>query len=597
MRATAEPERVRRYARALLRSEPRSVATAAVLNVAAALAALGLPNVLGGMAALIATEVHVGAGPDLLRELNLSALGGGIFLLAQTLLSWWAARSVLLLAERLLNRLREDFLDGLLTLPLTAVEKLDTGDLLSRVTADADQVGLTFRYALPTFFVNATTVLVLLVGSLAVSPLLTVTVLIVFPILVPAVRWYFARYPQAFGALMAQQAAMHAVVAESADGARTIDTLRWRHRRARRLEEEITRTRAAFHRTIRLRGALFPTLDLCSLLPTLTTLILGLILIRTGQADLGTVTTVALLMQTLALHMINIVDSLDQLQTGGACLARLVGVMPTGEPGKETRRVPAGALLEASAVRYTYDDAAAREVLHGIDLDLRPGEHLALVGPTGAGKTTLARLMAGVDVATEGSVKLGHIPLADLGLPSLRRQVMLTTQESHVFVGTLAENLRIAAPDATYAELEEALFAVGAADWAAQLPEKLDTRLNGAHGPFPPDKAQQLALARILLAGPRVLVLDEATSMLSPSAVRGTEEALTRFLAGRTVVSIVHHLHTARRADRIAVLEDGRLVEIGTHDELLPRKGAYHRLWEAYHGGRTGNGNHTPGLE
>jgi ATP-binding cassette subfamily C protein len=294
--------------------------------------------------------------------------------------------------------------------------------------------------------------------------------------------------------------------------------------------------------------------------------------------------------------MINIVDSLDQLQTGGVSLARLVGLMPTGEPSREIQHVPAGALLEARDVRYTYD-TAAREVLHGIDLDLRPGEHLALVGPTGAGKTTLARLMAGIDVATEGSVTLGHIPLADLGLPSLRRQVMLTTQESHVFVGTLAENLRIAAPDATDTELEEALSAVGAADWATQLPEKFETRLNGGHGPLPPDKAQQLALARILLAGPRVLVLDEATSMLSPSAVRGTEEALARFLASRTVVSIVHHLHTARQADRIAVLADGRLVEIGTHDELLPRKGAYHQLWEAYYGDRTGDGTYTTDLE
>lgn len=597
MRATAGPERVRRYARTLLRGESRSVAVSAVLNVAAALAALGLPNVLGGMAALIANRVTGDAGPDLLHRLNLSALLGGAFLLAQTLLSWWAARSVLLLAERLLGRLREDFLGGLLTLPLTAVERLDTGDLLSRVTADTDQVGLTFRYALPAFFANATTVLVLLVGSLAVSPPLTLTVLIVLPILVPAVRWYFARYPRAFGALMAQQAAMHAVVAESADGARTIDALRWRHRRAGRLEEEITRTRSAFHRSIRLRGALFPALDLCSLLPTFTTLVLGLILIRTGQADLGTVTTVALLMQTLALHVINIVDSLDQLQMGGASLARLVGVMPAGEPGGRTRRVPAGALLEASAVRYTYD-AAAREVLHGIDLDLRPGEHLALVGPTGAGKTTLARLLAGIDVATAGSVTLGRVPLADLGLAALRRQVMLTTQESHVFVGTLGENLRIAAPDATDAELEEALSAVGAADWATQLPEKFETRIDaGGHGPLPPGRAQQLALARILLAGPKVLVLDEATSMLSPSAVRGTEEALARFLAGRTVVSIVHHLHAARRADRIAVLVDGRLVEIGTHDELLPRRGAYHRLWEAYHGGRTGHGTYTSGLE
>lgn len=581
MKGTAEPRRVRAYAYALLRSEPRSLAVAVALNIAAALAALGMPKVLGGITDLIAAEVRGQRPPGLMHQLNLRVLAGGVFLIAQTLLTWWASRCVFLLGERLLNRLREDFFNGLLTLRPSTVEDIGTGDLLSRVTADSDQVGLTFRQALPNLFVNATTVVVLLVGSFSVSPALTGTVLVVFPILVPAVRWYLARYPKAFGVLLARLAGMHAVVAESADGARTVDTFRWQERRAGRLEEEITRTRSAFRHTMLLRGVLFPSLDLCSFLPTLTTLVLGVILIREGRTDIGALTTVVLITQTLSANMISIVDSVDQLQIGSASLARLVGLMRTGEPGTVIRDVPAGAVLEAGEVHYSYD-TASREILHGIDLALRPGEHLALVGPTGAGKTTLARLLAGMDAATAGRVTLGGVSLSDLDLPSLRRQVLLTTQESHVFAGTLAENLRIAAPDATDAELEEALTAVGGADWAMRLPGRFETPLGGHRSPLAPDRAQQLALARVLLAAPRILVLDEATSMLSPSAARGTEEALARFMKGRTVVSVVHHLNTAREADRIAVLVDGRLVEIGTHDRLLAQKGEYSRLWRAW---------------
>lgn len=581
MKATAEPRRVRTYAYALMRSESRSLAVAAALSIAAALAALGMPNILGGITNLIAAEVHGQRAPDLLYQLNLRVLAGGMTLIAQALLAWWASRCVFLLGERLLNRLREDFLDGLLTLHPSTVENIGTGDLLSRVTADSDQVRLTFLNALPNLFVNATTVLVLLIGSFSVSPALTGTVLVIFPILVPTVRWYLARYPKAFGVLLAQLAAMHAVVAESADGARTIDTFRWQERRANRLEEEVTHTRSASRHTMLLRGVLFPSLDFCSFLPTLTTLILGMILIQEGRTDIGALTTVALLMQTLSSQMISVVDSIDQLQMGTASLARLVGLMQTGESRRAIRHVSANASLEVSGVRYSYD-TDSREILHGIDLDLRPGEHLALVGPTGAGKSTLARLLAGMDLATAGSVTLGGISLSDLDLPSLRRQVLLTTQESHVFVGTLAENLRIAAPDATDADLEEVLTAVGAADWARQLPDKFETLLGGHRSPLPPDRAQQLALARVLLAAPRILVLDEATSMLSPSAAHGTEEALARFMKGRTVVSVVHRLDTAREADRIAVLVDGRLVEIGTHDRLIAQKGEYFQLWSAW---------------
>ncbi|WP_256862846.1 ABC transporter ATP-binding protein [Microbispora sp. GKU 823] len=242
--------------------------------------------------------------------------------------------------------------------------------------------------------------------------------------------------------------------------------------------------------------------------------------------------------------------------------------------------------LKVSGVRYAYREG--HDVLHGIDLDVRQGERLAMVGPSGAGKSTLGRLIAGVHAPGSGSVTVGGVPLVELPLDELRGHVALVTQEHHVFRGTLRDNLLIARPDASDADVRRALEAVDAWEWVAALShgsdEALDTAVGSGGAAISPAQAQQLALARLVLADPHTLVLDEATSLIDPRAARHLERSLAAVLEGRTVIAIAHRLYTAHDADRVAVVEDGRISELGSHDDLVAAGGAYAALWDSWHG-------------
>jgi ABC-type multidrug transport system fused ATPase/permease subunit len=244
--------------------------------------------------------------------------------------------------------------------------------------------------------------------------------------------------------------------------------------------------------------------------------------------------------------------------------------------------VPADEKLDAEDVRFSYIEG--RDVLHGVDLDVGVGERIAMVGPSGAGKSTLGRLLAGIHPPRTGRVTVGDVGLVELPLDDLRGHVALVTQEHHVFVGTLRDNVVLARPGSSDTAVRAALAAVDASEWVDALPEGLDTVVGSGGRSLTPAQAQQVALARLVLADPHTLVLDEATSLIDPRAARHLERSLAAVLEGRTVIAIAHRLFSAHDADRVAVVEDGVISEYGSHDDLVAAGGSYAALWESWHG-------------
>lgn len=460
------------------------------------------------------------------------------------------------------------------------MERAGTGDLVGRTTNDIDRVQHSVRFGVPRILVTSATVVLTMVAAFVVDWRVAPAMLVGLPLLLVSTRWYLKRAAPAYLRESASYATLNGSITESVEGARTIDALGLGARRRARVDEDLRRAFEAEKATLRLRTVLFPGVDFSFVLPVAGVLAWGAFLIAQGYTSVGAVTTVAVFALQLSHPIGELIYWLDEIQVGATSLARILGVRAVAPDRTASGEVPADERVVGRGVRYAY--RAGHDVLHGVDLDLVPGERLAVVGPSGAGKSTLGRMLAGIHPPTGGRVSVGDVPLVDLPLEDLRGHVALVTQEHHVFVGTVAENLRLADQSASDADLRRALEAVDAWEWVAALADGLGTAVGSGGAALTPAQAQQIALARLVLLDPHTLVLDEATSLLDPRAARHLERSLSAVLAGRTVVAIAHRLHTAHDADRVAVVEDGRITELGPHEVLVAAGGDYAKLWHSW---------------
>lgn len=572
----ASAKKVRTTAFRLIRTHRKALAVVLLLHTVAAVFGLAGPWLIGR----IVDAVTMGMATE--TTIDVIALSLVAAIVAQAVAIRFAQRQSWVLGETVFAALREEFMTTVGRLPLSTVEQAGTGDLLARTTNDIQSVAQTVRFGVPRILVASVTAVLTVLAAFLTNPLLPLALFVAVPVLVVSTRWYLRRSGRGYQRQLASYARLSGVISETVEGARTIEALSLAPSQRAKIDRALKERRDSERYTLGLRTVWFPTTELSFLVPIIVVIAWGAYLVSVDLATVGEVTAVALYATQLVGPVGELLGWTDEIQVGGTALSRIIGVAEV-PPDRHTVEgaTPEGERIEARDVRFAYRRGI--EVLHGINLDVAVGERLAIVGPSGSGKSTLGRLMAGISGPTGGSMTVGGVPIIDLPLETLRTHVALVTQEHHVFVGTIADNLRLARPIADITELEHALSVVGALGWVRAMPEGLETHVGSGGVVLTPAQAQQVALARLVLLDPHTLVLDEATSLLDPNAARTLESSLERVLEGRTVVAIAHRLHTAQDADRIAVVQAGQIVELGSHDELVASGGEYSALWTSWH--------------
>ncbi|MFE7071373.1 ABC transporter ATP-binding protein [Streptomyces sp. NPDC057620] len=582
---TATQARTRAAVRELVRPHRRLALGAFAMMVVATAVGLLVQPLLGRIVDLVAEHRPPGSITQPVVLLVLVALAQG----AATVLG---LALVARLGETVLAQLRERFVEKALRLPLEQVEKAGAGDLTARVTRDVSVVGEAVRSALPELARSLLAIVLTLAAMAALDWRFFLAALVAVPVQASTARWYVRNAVPLYAEQRIATGSQQQQLLDTIAGAGTV--------RAFRLEEEHTarvtrRSSAAVELTlrgVRLVLNFYNRLHVAEYAGLAAVLVTGFLLVRGGSVSIGTATAAALYFHSLFSPVNQALVLLDDAQSATAALARLVGVadQPSPEPrlspepqpsaGHEPRATDAHGTVTVTGIDHAYEPG--RPVLHGVDLTLRAGERVALVGVSGAGKTTLAKLIAGVHRPTSGSVR---VTTGD-GVPREGLPVALVTQETHVFAGPLADDLRLARAGATDDELRTALATVDALDWAGALPDGLDTVVGDGGHRLTSAQVQQLALARLVLADPPVAVLDEATAEAGSTGARLLEQAADRAVEGRTALIVAHRLTQAATADRIVVMDGGRIVENGTHDELCAAAGPYASLWAAWSGTR-----------
>jgi len=558
-----------------LRGRSANALAAALVGLAAAAASIVPIYLLGKLIDRARDGDTTGSLAGLAILIAVAAVVGGLGTGLSSYLTAW-------LGEQTLADLREDVLARALELPATMIEESGRGDLLSRVGADVAVVARAVSQVLPTILNSLFLGIMTLAGMASLDWRLGLAGALCIPAYAAGLWWYLPRSAPMYAQERAAIAQRAQVTVESIQGARTIDAYEIHDRHLADIERASGRARDISISVFTFFTRLVGRVNRAEFVGLTATLVVGFLLVRADAVTVGQVTAAALMFHRLFNPIGELMYNFDEMASGLASLARLVGVIDirTTHVAASQGPQPTGSDIDVTGVSFAY--GTGPEVLRGVSLTIPAGSRCALVGTTGAGKSTLAAIVAGLLPPSRGRACIGGGPVGEIDRDRLRHWVATITQEVHVFSGSLLDDLRLVAPHADRDEVWAALHHVGAGAWVEALDDGLDTEV-GEHGvALTAAQAQHIAMARLVLADPRVVVLDEATAEAGSAHAAELEEAAAAATKGRTTLIVAHRLTQAASADQIAVMDNGRIVENGTHSELLALGARYARLWQAW---------------
>jgi ABC-type multidrug transport system fused ATPase/permease subunit len=489
------------------------------------------------------------------------------------------------IGQEIVLSVRRDLFDHLTSLSLRYFSEQKAGWIIARLTSDVDALSDVLTQGLTTLVVNTLTLVAAVVGLFLLDWRLGLVALLVLPPGMLVTRWFQRRSHVAFGEVRTRIAAVTAQLAESVAGMAIVQAFNRERAFQREFEQLNEENRRANFVAQKISSVFFPAIQLLGVIATVAVLFAGALLIEAGSLEIGTLVAAIGLLQLVFQPLQELSELYGQVQSASAAMDKISSVLDAEQdirdrPGAK----PIGRIegrLELDAIVFAYGE---EPVIRGISIDVLPGGCIALVGESGGGKSTTAKLIARFYDPLEGAVRVDGIDLRDVRLRSYRRQLGVVLQDPFLFSGTIADNIRFARPEATDEEVRAAAVAIGVDRVAARFEDGLDHVVREGGAGLSAGERQLISIARALLADPRILILDEATSNIDRPTEILIERAFDRLLAGRTSVIIAHRLATVRRADEILVVEHGRITQRGTEAELLAVEGPFRVLAQTLHG-------------